>query len=187
MNSKVGGALAAGIIAVVIVAGAIAYNEVTDGDGAPAKNGQDDEEVWNTAGAFGINKHVYKLGEDIFFAGRLAPDQQVLVRVANPDGKIITEKYYNGIDRELVKFYFKPDTSASKGIYSKDEIIGKWMIWFEGINNDVIYFEIIDEYVPGTEDDIKDLRSPEEIAEAQREKELQSLITVERPAAEPEQ
>ena len=183
MNNNKNVGVIVGIAAVAIVV-AVAYNIVIMDNSTSIKdhdiNGED-EEVWNTAGAFGINKHVYKLGEDIFFAGRMAPDQQVLVRVANPEGKIIIEKYYNGIDRELVKFYFKPDTSASKGIYSKDEIIGKWMIWFEGISNDVIYFDIIDEFVPGTEDDIQDLRSPEEIAAAEREKELQSMITVERP------
>ena len=161
MSSKGKAAAAAGVgiaAAVAIIIFVTTEYDIAEVKGADQNsNSTEPEEVWNTAGAFGINRHTYKLGEDIFFAGRLAPDQQVLVRIANPEGKIIVEKFFNGIDRELVKFYFKPDTSASKGIYTKDQIIGKWMIWFEGINNDEIYFEIIDEFVPGAETDIVDI------------------------------
>lgn len=168
------------IIGVAIIAiGILAvYNFGLDDDKNLDKQEEQEEEVWNTAGAFGINKHVYKLGEDIFFAGNLLPDQQVLVRMANPEGEIILERFYSGADREQAKFYFKPDTSASKGIYTKDQLIGKWTMWFEGINNDVIYFEIIDEFVPGTEDDIVDLRRADDTT---RENNNPDLITVERP------
>ncbi len=118
------------------------------------------EEVWNTAGAFGINKEAYRLGEDVFFAGTLNPGQQVIVRVASPEGKIFLERAYDGSEREVAKFYFRPDTSAIKGLYEEDQLVGQWMIWFEGINNDEIFFEVVDEFAPGAETDVVDLQGP---------------------------
>ncbi|MDE0089999.1 MAG: hypothetical protein OXP12_01395 [Thaumarchaeota archaeon] len=118
------------------------------------------EEVWNTAGAFGINKEAYRLGEDVFFAGTLTPGQQVIIRVASPEGKIFLERAYDGSEREVAKFYFRPDTSAIKGLYEEDQLVGQWMIWFEGINNDEIFFEVVDEFAPGAETDVVDLQGP---------------------------
>lgn len=157
-NKKIAGGIIASAAAITI-AMVLMYN-MTELD--KASTPAEEQTPWNTAGQFAINKHAYKLGEDVFFAGRLLPDQQVLVRVANPEGGIILERYFSGADRELVKFYFKPDTSSNKGIYSKDQLIGRWMMWFEGINNDEIYFEIIDEFVPGAEKDVVELKRPAE-------------------------
>lgn len=121
---------------------------------------EEPEEVWNTAGAFGINKETYMLGEDVFFAGTLTPGQQVIIRVASPEGKVFLEKAYDGSEREMAKFYFKPDTTAIKGLYEKNQLVGQWMIWFDGINNDEIFFEVVDEFAPGAETDIVDLQGP---------------------------
>lgn len=122
--------------------------------------GETEEEVWNTAGAFGIDKETYRLGEDVFFAGTLTPGQQVIIRVASPEGKIFLEKAYDGSEREVAKFYFRPDTSAIKGLYEQDQLVGQWMIWFEGINNDEIFFEVVDESAPGAGTDVEDLHGP---------------------------
>lgn len=173
MNGRVLAGVAIGVAAVI--AGIMMAYNLTDAFDDPPE--PQEQEVWNTAGNFGINKHTYKLGEDVFFAGRMAPDQQAIVTVASPEGKVILQRLYNGIDRELVKFYFKPDTSPHNGIYKKDQLLGQWMIWFDGIPNDEIYFTIIDEFVPGAESDIVDLPMPGE-----RE---QNLITVERPPPPP--
>ena len=158
-------AAAAGIVAIVgiIVFVTVEYDNMSAGF-IHDSNSTEHQKIWNTAGSFGVNKYKYKLGEFIYFAGRLAPDQQVLIRVANPEGEITDEKFFSGIDREDVKFYIEPDMSACKSIYTKDQIIGKWMIWFEGINNDEVYFEIIDEFAPGVETDIVDIeKSPNSV------------------------
>ncbi len=135
-------------------------NPLSDAVRGDSEQPDEPEEVWNTAGAFGINKDTYRLGEDVFFAGTLTPGQQAIIRVASPEGKIFLERAYDGSEREVAKFYFRPDTSAIKGLYEKDQLVGQWMIWFEGINNDEIYFEVTDEFVPGAEKDIVDLHGP---------------------------
>ena len=166
-------------VAAVVVGVMAAYN--LSGVLGSSQGSQDtvgeEEEVWNTAGNFGVNRHAYKLGEDVFFAGRLAPDQQVLIRVASPEGRVVLERVYNGVDRELVKFYFKPDTNAHKGLYLKDQLVGEWMIWFDGIANDEIYFTMLDEFVPGAEKDIVDLPMPG----SGRDAASAGMITVEQP------
>lgn len=174
-NKKIAGGIIASA-AGIIVAIAVMYGMT---DIYKASTPAEEENPWNTAGQFAINKHAYKIGEDIFFAGRLLPDQQVVIRVANPQGDIILKRYFSGADREQVKFYFKPDTSSSKGIYSKDQLIGRWMMWFEGINNDEIYFEIIDEFVPGAEKDVVELERPGSSQTAQSQQ--SEMITVKMP------
>ena len=165
------GKIIIGLAAVGIVVGMIMASSLSDFDehisdvedlilDKPQQPQGEPEEVWNTAGAFGINKETYRLGEDVFFAGTLNPGQQVIIRVASPEGKIFLEKAYDGSEREMAKFYFKPDTTAIKGLYEKDQLVGQWMIWFEGINNDEIFFEVVDEFVPGAETDIVDLQGP---------------------------
>lgn len=158
MANKAFGAIV--VLAVIAVGVLVAYNLA-----GPASDDAADQDVvddgWNRVGFFGINKDTYKLGENVFFAGRLSPDQQVLVRIASPEGKIVVDKMYNGIDKELVKFYFKPDTSASLGIYEKDQLVGEWMIWFEGVHNDEIMFTVVDEFISGAEDDIRDIPRPQ--------------------------
>lgn len=163
MSGRTSGVAIGAAAAAVVVIALVAYgvpNVMMIGGGVDVTQQNETRPAWNTVGAFGINKHTYKLGEDVFFAGTLAPDQQVVIRVASPEQKVFLVKAYSGIDRELAKFYFRPDTSASKDIYEKDELVGRWMIWFEGINNDEIYFEVVDEFVPGTENDITDLKRP---------------------------
>lgn len=165
MNGKVAIGIGAVAIIVIMVAASSMSDldeHISDAEKAILNNQPQDEpeEVWNTAGAFGINKEAYRLGEDVFFAGTLTPGQQVVIRVASPEGKVFLERAYDGSEREMAKFYFKPDTTATKGLYEKDQLVGQWMIWFEGINNDEIFFEVIDEFVPGAETDIVDLRGP---------------------------
>ena len=94
----------------------------------------------------------------MFFAGTLTPGQQVIIRVASPEGTVFLERAYDGSEREMAKFYFRPDTSAIKGLYEQDQLVGQWMIWFEGINNDEIFFEVVDEFGPSAETDVADLQ-----------------------------
>ncbi len=168
--------------AIIIVGVMIFYNVVTMDDDDSNSNDNVVKEIQNVQGTFGINKDTYKLGETVFFVGTLAPDQQALIRVASPEGKIILEKYYNGIEREIVKFYFTPDTSSNKGIYTKDQLIGTWTMWFEGVNNNAIYFNIIDEFIPGAEKNIVDLRDPNDIEQEEQEQTNDpNMITVQGP------
>lgn len=162
MNNKIlvsVGIAAVGVIVYLVSMGQLG-GDLTDNDIVPADLDSDVDDGWNRVGFFGVNKDTYKLGENVFFAGRLSPDQQVLVRVASPEGTIFQERVFNGADRELIKFYFKPDTSAYNGLYEKDQLVGTWLIWFEGLHNDDIRFEIIDEFIPGAEDDIVDIPRP---------------------------
>jgi len=48
--------------------------------------------------------------------------------------------------------YIEPVPSKTLGICSKDDIIGKWELYFRGTNYSNLYFEIIDDVVPGDED-----------------------------------
>lgn len=157
MGNKSFGVIVA--LAAVAVGVLVTYNLV---DPAPVDDvEQDVDDGWNRVGFFGINKDTYKLGENIFFAGQLSPDQQVLIRIASPEGKIVLNKVFSGMDREQVKFYFKPDTNALLDIYEADQLVGEWMIWFEGVHNDEIMFTVVDEFIMGAEKDIKDIPRPE--------------------------
>ena len=120
------------------------------------------EPEWNRSGPFSINKYQYKLGEKIFMnIQTLAPGEIGLVEVVRPNGKTWIDFEFNATEKNSFKKYFEPDTSRFKGIYGPDDIVGNWLIQFKGTSYAPIEFEIINEYIPGAEDDFVILERPE--------------------------
>ena len=161
----IGAAVAIGALAAYSMIDYATNNNSSSSNNTQSGNGTDsgtsgDDDGWNRVGFFGVNKHTYKLGENVFFAGRISPDDQVVIRIATPEKIVMQERLFSGADRELVKFYFKPDTSRFDGIYEVEQLVGEWMIWFDGVHNDEIRFTVTDEYIKGAEEDVKDIPRP---------------------------
>ena len=153
MSSK--GKIIGAIVLTIIIGLGVSYG-IYNMDN-PKEIVKDNEDEWNRSGLFGINKDTYRLGDLVFFAGNLSPDQIVIINVLSPEGKTIQKRTFNGADRELIKFYFKPDTSVQNGIYRVDQLVGEWTIQFNGVIADDLKFTIVDEYVPGSESDVADI------------------------------
>jgi hypothetical protein len=61
---------------------------------------------------------------------------------------------FNGTSKSNFNFYVKPDTSANDGIYSADDLVGKWRVVFQGVKYEPIHFEYINEYIIGGQADL---------------------------------
>lgn len=147
------------IVAVIVLAGSAYMEDLEE------KKLQEDlaaiEPEWNRSGPFSINKHQYKLGEKIFMnIQTLAPGDIGLVQVIRPDGKLWINFPFNATEKDSFKKYFEPDTSRFKGLYEPEQLVGKWMILFNGTSYPPLEFEIINEYIPGAEDQIVSIPRP---------------------------
>ena len=171
VNLKIIIAIIIGIIIVgIVIGGAIEFNSEKEQEGVP----------WRAAsGPFQIEKYEYYLGEKIFFNARdISVDESGDIIFFKPasDGINKYPKEFEGIPKELiskkVKYiimefdgkqkqnfnkFFEPRFNEFKGICSRDDIVGEWIITFSGTEHEPIYFTILNQTMPG------DLRTFESI------------------------
>ena len=149
-------AIIIGIVIIGIVIGAAI--EFNSEKGVPWREG---------SGPFQIEKYEYYLGEKIFFnAVNISADEkgEIIFFRPNPDKSNKNMKQMEGIPGELIskktkyiaiKFdgtvkqnfnnYFEPRFSEFKGICSRDDLTGEWVIVFSGTQYDPIYFTILNQ------------------------------------------
>lgn len=142
-----------GIALACAVAAAVVYAIVFVGPVEVTPPKKDEFEGWNRSGPFAINKHQYKLGENIFIAvGGLAPTEAGNMVFVMPNG---TTKYisipFNGTLKSGFNQYFKPDISKNRKICDTAELVGQWTVLFTNTNYPPIKFKIINETLPGEE------------------------------------
>ncbi|MEM2161010.1 MAG: hypothetical protein QXN55_08665 [Candidatus Nitrosotenuis sp.] len=133
-------ALTIAVVAAIIFGGPI--------DISPKK--ESEFKNWNRSGPFAINKDEYKIGENIFIAveGLMPSDVGNAVFVL-PNG---TTKYisipFDGSQKSGFNQYFKPAISKARHICSVDDIIGNWVVVFQGTQYEPLKFKILNETVP---------------------------------------
>ena len=118
---------------------------------------------WIISGPFAIDKPKYKLGENIFLTvHELKPNEAGNILIVRPNGDIWTTIPFNGTLKNTFNYYFKPDTSKALEIYGPEDLVGTWKVIFQGLTYEPLSFEIINEFIPGTEGDITPIPRPNE-------------------------
>ena len=117
---------------------------------------------WPTSGPFEIDKSQYLLGENIFFTvDHLASTDKGRVLFLRPMNdtqySIYTIIPFDGSEKNSFNQYFKPALSHGKKICTTDDLVGRWIVIFEGTNYQNISFEIIDNFLPGEEKYYEDI------------------------------
>ncbi len=137
-----------GIIAIAIIASVIYFNEEPDSDEIKSQ--------WISSGPFAIDKPRYKIGENIFMSVHdLKPDEVGNIIILSPKGVTWTDVPFNGTLKSDFNYYFKPETSKVLKIYNPEDLVGTWKVIFQGLTYEPLSFEIINEFLPGAESDIK--------------------------------
>ena len=148
------------IIIGIIIGGAIEFN--SEREGVPWREG---------SGPFQIEKYEYYLGEKIFINAVDVPADtsgEIIFFRPAPDGINKIPKEYEGISTQListkVKYiaiefngerkqnfntYFEPRFNEWKGICSKSDLVGEWIMTFSGTQYEPIYFTILNYTMPG--------------------------------------
>jgi len=117
---------------------------------------------WPTSGPFKIDKLQYLLGENIFFTvDHLDSTDKGRVLFLRPMNdtqySIYTIIPFDGSEKNSFNQYFKPALSHGKKICTTDDLVGRWVVIFEGTNYQNISFEIIDNFLRGEEINYEDI------------------------------
>lgn len=135
------------IIAGVIPAGIYLYNEQK----VPSAN-----EQWNTSGPFAINKNQYKLGENVFMVVTgLKPSDAGQFEIIDPKGGIFSTVPFNGTMKSSFNYFFKPNTERVEKLCKPTDLVGNWTIIFQGVSYKAIPFEVVNDWISGSQAEIK--------------------------------
>lgn len=151
MNAKIIGIAIASIVIVSVIITIVFVGPI---DVSPPKKEEKDEFAsWNRSGPFAINQFEYKLGESVFLSvNGLAPNDVGRAAFVLPNAtKVYFSLPFDGSLKSAFNYYFKPSISKVNLICSTDQIIGEWVIVFDGTKYDPIRFKIINETIPGEE------------------------------------
>lgn len=113
---------------------------------------------WITSGPFQIDRSEYLLGEKIFMRfGEIQPNEKGQVAVLRPMNdthySVFLTIPFDGMNGGGFNYYFQPSLLPSKGTCSVEDIIGKWTIVFRGTQYSNLDFNVINQTLPGDEDD----------------------------------
>jgi len=132
------------VIAAIIAAGVYSYYQQKDLEAHQWK--------WIVSGPFSINKNQYKLGENIFMiVSGLQPTDIGTIDVVDPKGGIFTSIPFNGTMKSSFKQFFKPDTERKLALCNATDLVGHWNIIFKGVSYKSIPFEIVNDWIPGSQ------------------------------------
>jgi len=114
------------------------------------------ETQWITSGPFAINKNQYKIGEYVFMVvSNLKPTDVGEIDVADPKGGIFTSIPFNGTMKTSFHQFFKPNTERGEALCTPADLVGQWNIIFKGVPYKSIPFEIVNDWIPGGQQEIK--------------------------------
>ena len=138
-----------GILVVAAIVSAIYFYE-------EKKPSDDIKSQWISSGPFAIDKSRYKIGENIFLSVHgLKPNEVGNIIIVTPTGSEWTTVPFNGTLKSDFNYYFKPETSRVLKILNPEDLVGTWKVIFQGLTYEPLSFEIVNEFLPGAESDIK--------------------------------
>lgn len=109
-----------------------------------------------TSGPFEINNETYKLGEYVFMVVTgLQPTDVGHILVFAPNGRITTVVPFNGTLKSDFNTFFKPNTDVRTNLCTPQDLVGNWTIEFQGTTYRSIQFQVINEWIPGAQAEIK--------------------------------
>jgi len=133
------------IIVGIIPAGIYFYNEQ-----------KTPQTTWIASGPFAINKNQYKLGENVFMVVTgLKPNDVGKILVTDPKGGTFTTIPFNGTMKSSFNNYFKPNTERAEQLCKPTDLVGNWTIVFKGVPYKSIPFKIVNDWIPGSQQEIK--------------------------------
>ncbi len=112
---------------------------------------------WPTSGPFEIDRSRYVLGENVFVRVHdLQPQEKGQIAFLRPLNEthysVYITMHFDGSNKLSFNQYFKPDLSRGLGTCTKNDLIGDWTVVFQGTNYENLHFEIVDQMLPGTEE-----------------------------------
>ena len=127
-------------------------------------------------GPLQINKDKYLLGENIFvIIKNLQPEDKGVVFFFIPEGKLFYDIPFDGSKNEFKKLYFKPQLLKAKNICDPDQLVGTWTVVFQGYEQFILEFEVVDEFLPNNERYFEECSEPKEMTDEML-KELEQII-----------
>jgi hypothetical protein len=148
-NSLIAVAVFFGVIAAI--ASYLYYEKITT---------QQNEPQWVTSGPFSINKSSYKLGEYIFYVvSGLKPNEAGSIAIVTPKGDTYSTIPFNGTLKTDFKNYFKPNTQSNPKLCTPQDLVGTWKLIFDGVPYKPIKFEIINDWIPGSQSAMKPIEN----------------------------
>lgn len=148
--------IVAGILVVAAIVSAIYFY-------GEQKTPDENKLQWIASGPFAIDKSQYRIGENIFLSVHgLKLDEAGNIVIVSPHEVIWTTVPFNGTLKSDFNYYFKPETSLAKKIYNPEDLVGTWRVVFQGLTYEPLSFEIINEFLPGAESEIKPIPRPNE-------------------------
>ena len=164
MNRNVGIAAAVGIAIIIGVIGFQIYDssyqrtttEEYYKSGGIAKNVVYPENPQTLYGLT-ITKDKYLLGENVFMKVSGIPmGLKDKLLIYSPEGKRYISLEFDGDKQDYLKYYFRPSLLRQFDMCDKESVIGEWTIIFEGIPNEKLHFQVMEETLPGSEEYYED-------------------------------
>lgn len=141
------------VILAVSLAGIYFYNQ--------QKASQENTAQWVTSGPFSITNETYRLGDNVFMIVQgLKPTDVGKIVVYDPKGGIFTQAPFNGTMKSEFNYFFKPNTVKVEKLCTPQDLVGNWTIVFQGTSYRPIPFQVINEWVKGSQSEIKPIPSP---------------------------
>ena len=108
---------------------------------------------WLRSGPFQINKLEYRLGEKIFIVVEgLTPIEKGQITFLRPLNETHYKEHvtipFDGSKKSSFNQYLEIELSKRLGICNREDLIGSWIIFFQGTSYENISFEIINETIP---------------------------------------
>lgn len=111
---------------------------------------------WIISGPFAITKEKYRLGENIFMVIQgLKPNDAGKMVVFDPKGGVFTQVPFNGTMKSGFNYFFKPNTERIEKLCTPQDLVGNWTIAFQGTSYRPILFQVINDWVQGSQAEIK--------------------------------
>jgi len=99
-----------------------------------------------------INKDKYLIGENVFIRINNIPmGLKDNLQIFTPEGIRYINIPFDGNEKNSFKHYFRPSLMKQFDMCDKEQIVGKWTIQFEGLANERLHFQVVDEFLPHSE------------------------------------
>ena len=100
-----------------------------------------------------ITKDKYLLGENVFMSVQGIPiGLKDSIQFFTPKGVLYLSIPFDGNEKTSFKHYFRPSLLKSLDICDKEDVVGKWTALFAGLPNEKLYFEVVGETLPHSEE-----------------------------------
>ncbi|MDE1830588.1 MAG: hypothetical protein KGI25_09715 [Thaumarchaeota archaeon] len=143
------GAIIGVIVLVAVSAGVIYYYNQHGTSGNPTGK-------WVTSGPFSITNSTFRLGDNVFMVVTgLKPTDVGKMIIQDPKGGIFSQVPFNGTEKSDFNYFFKPNTERIEKLCTPQDLVGNWTIEFQGTSYNPISFRVINEWVPGSQAEIK--------------------------------